>query len=248
MKTLIAKNLTKNVVNEGGYKVELFEEIEFEIDLNKSKIYSFLGPTGSGKSALLKVLAGLDDDFEGSINKIEDGIGYIPSNPSSFPWMSLRESLSFVIDQKVSESKLQELSDLVGLSGYEDHHPINSSLGFRFRLSLAMCLIKEPSILLLDEPFDEFRKEVKSDIYKLLRKIVNQKSIPIIIATSNISEAILLADNVMLMKSNPGRIIEDIDISHEELMNKELMHEYRIKIENSLESHQTEYGKSNLLF
>lgn len=229
--TLEIKNLTKEFVDETGFKTKLLQNISFKID--KSSITTLLAPTGSGKTSFLKIISGLDKPTSGEIVNENQNIVFIPSAPSSFPWMTVEENIQFVLKEK---SDVKKVIKLVGLEGYENHIPHNKSFGFRIRISLARALVLNPSLIILDEPFSQMDVQTKSEIYELVRKINYSEKQTILLGTTNITEAIYLSDKIILMKKNPGEIIEEINVEFGkdrtiEILDKEEFHLLRTQVE-----------------
>ena len=201
-------NISKKYTDKVGYNINLLNDISFSID--SSKFITLLAPVGSGKSSLLKILAGLDIPTNGIIETSLAKRVFIPSLPSSFPWLSVQQNISF--NSTLNNVEIGEIINQVGLSGYEDHFPHNKSEGFRFRISLGRALANSPDLIIIDEPFNKLNTATRSEIYSLIRTIFVSKSIPFILGTTNITEAILLSDEIYLMKKNPGEIVEKVII------------------------------------
>lgn len=202
---LTVENISKEYSDEVGYRINLLKNVSFTVE--KGSVTSIIAPTGSGKSSLLKILAGLEEPTSGEI-KQSNGINniLIPSKPSSFPWMNVRENVKFGLTE-IDESKVNDIIKLVGLDGYEDHVPHNKSYGFRFRISLATSLIRNPHILILDEPFNEMDATTKGEVYLLIKSVNEKLNTTIILGTTNITEAIFLSDKVCLMKKVPVKLL-----------------------------------------
>lgn len=203
------EGLTKDYTDRTGHVVHLLEEIDLSI--NEGEFTTILAPTGAGKSSLLKLIAGLETPSSGKVEDNSKKKVFIPSQPSSFPWLNVKENILFNIPDS-NNTELQEIINFVGLEGYKDHYPHNKSLGFRFRISLARAMINEANLIVIDEPFTKMRDEVKKGIYLLLRKIQHEMKISVVLGTSNISEAILLSDKIFLMDKDPGRILDSFEI------------------------------------
>lgn len=238
------KNLSKEFVDETGFKNKLFQNISFKIE--KSSITTLLAPTGSGKTSFLKIISGLDKPTAGETVNENSNIVFIPSEPSSFPWMTVEENIHFVLKEK---SDVKKIIKLVGLEGYENHIPNNKSLGFRFRISLARALVSKPSLIVLDEPFTQMDVQTKSEIYELVRKINNSEKQTILLGTTNITEAIYLSDKIVLMKKNPGEIIEEINVEFGkdrtlDILDKEEFHSLRTRIEKIYKEYHNEGNQS----
>lgn len=226
------EKLGKLYTDKVGYRINLLENISF--DLDGDKFIGILAPAGSGKSSLLKILAGLDEPTSGNIDTNYEKKVLIPSLPSSFPWLNVYENISFA--SKMDDKGIAKIIELVGLHGYEDHYPANKSEGFRFRISLGRALANEPDIIIIDEPFNNLNTATRKEIYTLLRTVSQKVSIPFILGTTNITEAIYLTEKVYLMKKNPGEIVDEIviDLPHDrtlDIMDTDEFISLRSKIE-----------------
>ena len=217
---LEVKNITKCFNGVAGSKQLIFENLSFSIN-EEHNITSILAPYGGGKTALLKILSGLDSDFRGDIllkgGKNKNIFPFIPEKPASFPWLDVKGNIKLIIimNKKMegsSKVNLQEIIDLTGLTGYEDHFPYNKSYGFRFRISLARALAVSPPIISLDNPFRLMDLETKDEIFKLINKIGSEKKIKFLFATSNITEAALLSDKILLINGKPGYLSGELII------------------------------------
>lgn len=203
------EDLTKDYTDSIGHIVHLLENINLSI--GEGEFTTILAPTGAGKSTLVKIIAGLENLSSGKIENNSKKKIFIPSKPSSFPWLSVMENILFDIKDHDAD-ELQDIINLVGLAGYEDHYPHDKSLGFRLRISLGRAIVNKADLIIIDEPFAKMRDEIKNGIYLLLRKIQHDRKISVVLSTSNISEAILLSDKVFLMDKNPGRILDSFVI------------------------------------
>jgi ABC-type nitrate/sulfonate/bicarbonate transport system ATPase subunit len=140
------------------------------------------------------------------------------------------------------EKLFKEVIALVGLEGYEDHYPNNNSTAFRFRIALGRAIAAQANTIILDEPFSKsIKPETLERIYQLILSLKSELKLTIILGTSNLSESILLSDKIYLMKKNPGRVFDHLDISFEQNRNVELMTskkfiEYRSIIEEKMKS------------
>lgn len=204
--------------------VELGEQsILHSVDLvaNHSELIALLGKSGSGKSTLLKSIAGLVPTKSGKIFLGDKEIGNLrPEQRKTvivfqdlrlFPHLSVEKNISFSMEiQKKSvqqqKEKVQELLSLVQLDGYEKRRIHEISGGQMQRVALARALASEPDILLLDEPFSSLDERLREDMALLVRKIQQQKQITTILVTHDKSEALKVADKVVLMSG--GKILQ----------------------------------------
>jgi NitT/TauT family transport system ATP-binding protein len=225
--------ISKRYTDKVGYNINLLKDISLSV--NSNQFTTILAPVGSGKSSLLKILADLESPTDGEISTDYKNRVFIPSLPSSFPWLSVGENIRF--NSKFDEPRLSEIINLVGLAGYEDHYPHNKSEGFRFRISLGRALANDPDVIIIDEPFNNLNTSTRREIYTLLRAIYQLNSISFILGTTNITEAIYLSDKVYLMKKNPGEIIDELKINlpgnrKQNIMDTDEFLSIRSKIEN----------------
>jgi len=219
--TIEIVNLSKYIEKDFGYRKLIFENLSFKIQTDyEHKIFSFLSPFGSGKTTLLKLICGLEKPSSGEIyfnNELLDiskkEITFIPTFPSSLPWLSVKENLELIFkinSKKIDYELINETIKLVGLDGYENFTPNKNSIGFRLRISLARAILNQPSLILLDEPFGKLDYETKNEIYNLLTDLKLKLNISFIIATSSISESVELSDEIFVL--NPNNFSEMISI------------------------------------
>ncbi len=202
------KNLSKEFVDEYGVKNILFRNISFNI--GDKEFASVIAPVGAGKSSLLKIIKGIEENYNGSIiNDFQNSFFLIPSKPASFPWLTVKENILFGL-KSYDENKLKKIIEFVGLDGYEFHIPINKSYGFRLRILLAQALIRNASLILLDEPFTILDAQSRGEMLIIVNEIKHEFEVSFLLATTNISDALFLSDKIYLMKKNPGEIIKTI--------------------------------------
>ncbi len=228
---LSISRLGKVITDKTGYSINLFDDINFQVQ--QGEVLSLLAPLGSGKTTLLKIIAGIDNQTDGEVtcpNEHElPKISFIPSEPSSFPWLSVTGNIKFA-NESLPVEELKRIIELVGLEGYEEHFPDNNSFGFRLRISLARALAQKPEMILLDEPFTAIDKKHKNDVYALLRKINEKESVTFILATTNISEALLLSDRIIAITGSPSTVANSFDIKYSSIRNSELFDSPEFKI------------------
>ncbi|MFA5804389.1 MAG: ATP-binding cassette domain-containing protein [Melioribacteraceae bacterium] len=202
------KNISKEYIDDNGFKNIILKNVSLSI--SSEKITSVIAPSGSGKSTLLKTISGLEHATHGEVIKNENQkIVYIPSQPSSFPWLNVEENISLGLLEK-DATEIKSMIRFVGLEGYESFYPNNKSYGFRFRIALARSLAQQPEAILLDEPFNQMDNQTKKEIMLLIRETQNTLQTTFLLATTNITEALFLSDHIYLMKKNPGEIISDL--------------------------------------
>ncbi len=225
MSLMTVKNISKTYVDESGYRVKLYENVSLEI--NDNEIVSIIAPTGSGKSSIIKSLAKIEALDEGEIS-CDSKTVYIPSEPASFPWFSVKENIKYA-NKKISDEKLSEIIALIGLEGYENHIPDNKSFGFRFRISIGRALAIEPKVILLDEPFNKIDEKYRIELYDMVLNIKNKLDISILIATTNVTEAIYLSDRIYLLSRHPGTVFDEITVDYKPEREREFLFDSKLK-------------------
>ncbi len=228
------KNISKYYVDDFGYKIELFENISFDIASNK--ITTLIAPSGTGKTSLLKIVSGLEIPSNGEVINKNETVIFIPSEPSTFPWLNTEENIIYALKEK-DRKEINEIIKITGLEGYEKHYPNNKSIGYRFRVALARSLARKPSLIVIDEPFNKMDELTKLELYQLIRTVTETLRITFLFSTTNISEAIFLSDYIYLLQKNPGRIIKHFEIKFSEIRDQKIFlsekfNEYSIVIKD----------------
>ena len=204
------------------------KDFNFDINCKLNSINSIICFDDSA-SKLLKIIGGVVDNFEGEI-KFSDEMKtavYIPSNPSSFPWLNVEDNIKYILENSThsinkKENNIKQIINNVGLNGYEKHFPNNNSLGFRFRISIARILVFDPVIILIDDSFKDMKDETKFELFDLLKILSKKYNVSFLINTNNISDAIYLSENIYLMKKGFNKFIDSINLIEEwKLLEKE---------------------------
>ena len=188
-------------------------------DVRPQEFLCVVGPSGCGKSTLLRVLAGLLTPTSGKVTFAggEPRIGMVFQDSNLMPWRSVRENIILPleldgVDDVESNAKAQDLIELVGLDGFEDNLPRDLSGGMAHRVALARSLIHDPDILLLDEPFASLDALTRERMGTELLRIWQARQKTVILVTHSISEALFLADRVLVVTQRPGSIKLDMKV------------------------------------
>lgn len=197
--------ISKSYKDSRGFQKVILKDISLNIS---DKNTAVIAPEGSGKTTLLKIIAGIEPPDSGMVNNSNNSKkAFIPQQSSSFPWLNVIENIKY-FNNSISNEDLGSIISLLGLDGYENHIPHENSLGFRFRISLARALAVNPNILVLDNTFSQMDGRTKEECYEVINSISN-KNIVIVLATTSISEALLLTQNIMLLKKNPAEVVNN---------------------------------------
>lgn len=206
------KNINKTF---GGFKAS--DHVNFGIE--KGKLIGLLGASGSGKTTILRMIAGLETPDSGEIiidgqvvNDIpasKRGIGFVFQNYALFRYMNVYDNIAFGLkvqkaDKKFIHDRVMELVKLIGLEGLEKRYPSQLSGGQRQRVAFARALAPNPHLLLLDEPFAAIDAKVRKELRSWLKEMIEQLGITSIFVTHDQDEAIEVADEIII--TNKGKI------------------------------------------
>jgi NitT/TauT family transport system ATP-binding protein len=191
---------------------------DFSLNVRAGEFVSIVGPSGCGKSTLLDIIAGLSKAAQGSI--LIDGRpvsgpdldrGIVMQGYALFPWRTVRKNVEFGLEIKGLPAAERRATagrciELVGLDGFEDRYPYELSGGMKQRVAIARALAYDPKVLLMDEPFAAVDAQTREALQDELTRIWEMTEKTVIFVTHSIDEAIILADRVVVMTPNPGRI------------------------------------------
>lgn len=185
---------------------------------------SIVGPSGCGKSTLLAVISGLQESSTGlvrvggrPVTGPDPSIGVVFQEDSTLPWRTVEENVAFAMemigtDKAERRRRAKEAIELVGLGGFEKSYPSMLSGGMRQRVALARTLAVQPEVVLMDEPFAALDQQTRLFLGAEVRQIWERTKQTIVFVTHDISEAILLSQQVWVMSYRPGSIIDVVDI------------------------------------
>ena len=217
-----ATNIGKVFQGRHGNPVTALENLN--IEMGEREFVSIVGPSGCGKSTFMLLLAGLEKPSHGEI--MVGGEKVSGPNPQRsvvfqeyllFPWKTVLGNVEFALQLKKvpkteRRARAARFIELVGLKGFEHHHPHQLSGGMKQRVALARALINDPKVLLLDEPFGALDAMTRESMQIELMRIWEAAQCTMLFITHSISEAIYLSDRVLIMSERPGRIIADMTI------------------------------------
>jgi NitT/TauT family transport system ATP-binding protein len=185
-----------------------------------------VGPSGCGKTSLLMMLAGLRRASAGTI--LCDGrpildpdpnrVGVVFQEASLFPWLTALDNIEFPLALKKApreerRRRAEAMLNLVGLTGFGGRYPNELSGGMKQRVSIARGLVQDPPVLLMDEPFAALDEQTRMTMGHELLRIWSQTNKTVVFITHSLTEAVYLADEVLVMSARPGRIIDRIEIT-----------------------------------
>jgi NitT/TauT family transport system ATP-binding protein len=191
-----------------------------DLSVAKEKFVALVGPSGCGKSTILNLVAGLLEPTQGAVlynqapvSGPNRRVGYMTQKDTLLPWRTVEDNIGIALElscrfmpRGARQARIDQLVELVGLKGFERHYPAELSGGMRKRAALARLLIYEPETLLLDEPFGALDAQLKLVMQQDLLRLTQLQRMTVMFVTHDLTEAISLADTVLVFTGRPGRI------------------------------------------
>jgi NitT/TauT family transport system ATP-binding protein len=216
---LEARGVTKVFTTPDGHALPVLDGVS--LTLREGEIVALLGRSGSGKSTFLRCIAGLISPSAGTVsyrgsplNGANPGVAMVFQSFALLPWLTVQQNVELAMEARevpldARRERALRAIDLIGLDGFESAYPKELSGGMRQRVGFARALAVEPDALLMDEPFSALDVLTAGNLRGELIRLWEGKEFPtkaVLIVTHNIEEAVQLADRILVLSSNPGRI------------------------------------------
>ncbi len=194
------------------------------LKVRQGEFMAVIGPSGCGKSTLFNVIGGLIDSYQGSVTVGGDrvkgphpSIGMVFQEESTFPWRTVTDNVAFPLEiagvgKAERYERARHFIHLVGLDGFENRYPAELSGGMRQRVAIARTLASQPKILLMDEPFGALDEQTRLLLGDKVLQIQDELKQTCLLITHNITEAVQLADRVLVMTYRPGKVKRIVEI------------------------------------
>jgi NitT/TauT family transport system ATP-binding protein len=193
--------------------------------VEQNEIVCLLGPSGSGKSTLLRIAGGLLQPDEGEVRfegepllEPRAEIGFVFQKTNLMPWRTVLQNVLLPLEvqnHKIGDAERSQagrLLHLVGLNGFEDAYPRQLSGGMAQRVVLARTLMQQPRLLLMDEPFGALDAMTRERMNLELLRVQAMHMTTILLVTHSITEAVFLADRVIVLSQRPGRVVAELEV------------------------------------
>jgi NitT/TauT family transport system ATP-binding protein len=205
-----------------GNRLPVLDSVDLQVP--DGSIVSIVGPNGSGKSTLLRLMAGLLAPDSGSVeidgqvvDQADPRVGLVFQEPRLLPWRRAIDNVGFPLeiagmDRRSRRERAQHLLGLVGLASFEAAYPHQLSGGMRQRLAIARALARDPSVLLLDEPFSALDALTRERFNLELLELWQRTGTTIVLVTHSIPEAVFLSDRVIVLSTRPAHVVADVPV------------------------------------
>jgi NitT/TauT family transport system ATP-binding protein len=215
------RHVSKSYVGaDGGSPVTVLDDISLEV--REGEMLALLGQSGSGKSTILRLMAGLTEPTKGAVLShgaplagVNRSVAIVFQSFALYPWLTVKENVQVGLIQRrlgarEEQEEIDKALELIGLSGYENAYPKQLSGGMRQRVGFARALVAQPEVLCMDEPFSALdvltAESLRSEVVELWRDSGHAGLKSIFLVTHNIVEAVFIATRIVIISSHPGRV------------------------------------------
>jgi NitT/TauT family transport system ATP-binding protein len=223
MAELKVEHLQKVYVTRGN-QVEAIRDIDFEV--KSGEFVSVVGPSGGGKSTLLKCLSGILTPTNGQVllggKKVvgpPDGLAMVYQNytVSLLPWMSVEDNVKLPLRRRLGRKeqaqRTQEALDSVGIGQFAKSYPWQLSGGMQQRVAIARAIAYRPEVMLMDEPFASVDAQTRMELENLILRVHREHGMTTLFVTHDIDESIYLADRVVVLSGRPSYVREELTVT-----------------------------------
>jgi NitT/TauT family transport system ATP-binding protein len=224
MSTMLEVSGLTHRYGKGAKAMTAVDNVSFTVEAGQ--LVSIVGPSGGGKSTLLRCVAGLTPPSEGTVSLHGDRVTGVPDDlavvfqdysRSLFPWLSVQKNVEFPlrwrpISRAERRSRAREALEHVGLAGVGGKYPWQLSGGMQQRVSIARALASRPALLLMDEPFASVDAQTRFELEDLTRRVQREQGSTVLVVTHDIDESVYLSDRVLVLSKSPASIVADLDV------------------------------------
>ncbi len=221
VRRVVVDGVSKTYDGEEG-QVRALDDVNFGVD--DGEFVCVVGPSGCGKTTLFRIIGGLEPSTGGEVRLSgapvtgpSPDLGIVFQEYHLFPWRTVRGNVAFGLEQQdvgddPRQDRVAEMLDLVGLSEFADAYPKELSGGMKQRVGIARALAVDPEILLMDEPFGSVDAQTRSMLHDELLSVWKETEKTVLFVTHDVTEAVTLADRIVVMEPGPGQVQEIVDV------------------------------------
>jgi len=186
---------------------------DLAFSLHGGEVCAILGPSGSGKTTLLRIMAGLDQEFDGTLSFPPDlKLAVVFQEPRLLPWRTVLQNIKLAAPQ-ATDDEIAQIAARLGIAGHMTFYPGELSLGLARRVAMARALAVKPDLFMLDEPFVSLDKTLAVRLREELASLVEARPITTMLVTHDVEEAVRLSDRILIFSTKPARVFHEIKIS-----------------------------------
>jgi sulfonate transport system ATP-binding protein len=187
---------------------------DLHLTIHERETVCLIGPSGTGKTTALRILIGLDRDFEGSVSPDPDTlkIGTVFQEPRLLPWRTVEDNVRLALPPGERRRPLRMLLSDLGLAEWRSRYPGELSGGMARRVALARALVIEPNLLVLDEPFESLDDQAAAELRKVVFDAATRRGLSVLMVTHNVDEALAWADRMILLTPRPASLLAEVNL------------------------------------
>lgn len=202
---------SKSYRTAGGERLRALGEVAFTVA--PGEFVCLTGPSGCGKTTTLRLVLGLDGEFEGIIRRPEGRVAAVFQEPRLLPWRTVEDNIRLALPAELAQTHLVPFYAALGIAGTDRLYPGELSLGMARRVALARAFAVKPALLLLDEPFVSLDDATAARLRALLMEVWRARPMATLMVTHNLREAAELADRIVVLSARPGQVVATREIT-----------------------------------
>jgi NitT/TauT family transport system ATP-binding protein len=202
---------SKSYRTAGGERLRALGEVAFTVA--PGEFVCLTGPSGCGKTTTLRLVLGLDGEFEGIIRRPEGRVAAVFQEPRLLPWRTVEDNIRLALPAELAQTHLVPFYAALGIEGTDRLYPGELSLGMARRVALARAFAVKPALLLLDEPFVSLDDATAARLRALLMEVWRARPMATLMVTHNLREAAELADRIVVLSARPGQVVATREIT-----------------------------------
>ena len=209
---LLDVDIVRKAHTRGRTRIEIISRLGFA--LQRGAVTCLLGPSGCGKTTALRIILGLDHDYEGSVRPQADALrlGVVFQDPRLLPWRTVEQNVRLAAPAITAEA-LDALLRELGLADWRQHRPNQLSLGMARRVALARALAVNPDLLVLDEAFVSLDERGADALRTVAFGAVDKRESTVLMVTHNVREAMLFSDTILVLAPRPTHLVDQISLA-----------------------------------